>query len=125
LTSSVVGYHPNARGQPSSHCVARGPFAPAAAAPQVRFKNPARGDRSVRLEALARDDETELVESAERGLVGAGERIYALVDGSVRHVEVFQDERVSAFTSGDLDVYLGTTTPARPICEESLSSGFN
>jgi hypothetical protein len=75
-------------------------LAAASAAPLIGFEDPACEYRSVRLEALAGNEEAELVESAEGGQVRAGERVLALADGSVGHVEVFQVERVGAFILG-------------------------
>jgi hypothetical protein len=87
-------------GQLSSHGIAWRPFAAAATAPLIRFEDSARENRAVGLEVLADDDKAELVESAEGGQVGAGERVCALADGSVGHVKVFQDECVGAFILG-------------------------
>lgn len=75
-------------------------FAAAAATPLVGFTDSAREDRAVRLETLAGHDEPQLVEAAEGGQIGAGERAWALADGSVGHVEVFRVERVGAFILG-------------------------
>ena len=69
--------------QPPHHGVSRRSLAAAALAPLVRLNDPARQDRSVRLEALPDGLEAELVQAGERGQVRAGE-------GSVRHVEVFR-----------------------------------
>jgi hypothetical protein len=73
--------------QPTGHGVARDALTSAAAAPVVRVDDPARQDRTIRLEALPDDLKAELVETAERGQVSAGE-------GSVRHVEVFRMDGV-------------------------------
>jgi hypothetical protein len=72
--------------QPPQDTVARHPFAPAAAAPLVRFGNPAGQHSVIRFEALAGDDESELIESAEGGQISAAEA----AGGSVEHVEVFR-----------------------------------
>ena len=61
-------------GQLPGDRVPRGSFAAASAAPLVGFGDPARDDRTVGLEALAGDDEAELVESAEGGQIWVGER---------------------------------------------------
>lgn len=61
------------RGPPAERLVGKlpgdrvpgGPFAAAAAAPLVGFEDPAPEDRAVGLEALAVDDEADLVKSAE------------------------------------------------------------
>ncbi|MGS2641460.1 hypothetical protein [Streptosporangium sp. G12] len=82
--------------------------------PTVGFDEPAREDCALGLEALAGDDEPKLVEAAEGCQIGVGERIQALADGGVGHVEVSQDERGGAFPSGDLDIYPGTAAPATP-----------
>ena len=59
------------------------------------------------------DDEAELVESAEGGQIGVGERVRAVAGGSVGHVEVFQMASVrTSISREDLDVYPGTATPA-------------
>ncbi len=76
--------------QLSGDCVPRGPFAAAAATPLVGIEHPAGKNRALGLEALAGGDEPELVEAAEGRQIGVGERMRALADGSVRHVEVFQ-----------------------------------
>jgi hypothetical protein len=77
-------------GQLSGHGVARYAFAAAASTPLVGLEDLARQDRATGFEALAGDDEAELVESAEGGQIGASERICTLADGSVGHVEVSQ-----------------------------------
>jgi hypothetical protein len=64
--------------------VAGDTLAAAAAAPLVRLDDTTGEERSLRFEPLTRDDEAELIESAERGEVGAAEP----TRGSVRHVEV-------------------------------------
>jgi len=69
-------------------------------APLVWFKDPAGQHRPVRLETLAGDEQTEFVESAEGGQIRDGEHVSAVADGSVGHVEVFQDDRVGAFILG-------------------------
>jgi FkbM family methyltransferase len=66
-------------------------------APLVWFKDPAGQHRPVRLETLAGDEQTEFIESAEGGQIRDGEHVSAVADGSVGHVEVFQDDRVGAF----------------------------
>ena len=86
--------------QPSGHGVARRAFAATAMAPLVWFKDPAGQHRPVRLETLAGDEQTEFVESAEGGQIRDGEHVSAVADGSVGHVEVFQDDRVGAFILG-------------------------
>lgn len=87
-------------GQGPGDAVTNGAFAAAAPAPLIGFTDPAGQDRAIGLEALTGDDEAELVKPAEGGQVGVGERIRAVADGSVRHVEVFRDERVGAFILG-------------------------
>jgi hypothetical protein len=54
----------------AGHCRAA-PFASAAAAPLVRFGNTAGQHSVIRFEALAGDDEPELIESAEGGQISA------------------------------------------------------
>jgi hypothetical protein len=78
-------------GHLTHHGVARCPLAPAATTPLIGLKNPARQERTIPLEALAGDDEPELIEAAEGGQVSAGE---ARTSGSVRHVEVFRMDSV-------------------------------
>jgi hypothetical protein len=73
--------------QSPDHGVTRRPFAAAAAAPLVRLHDPAGELRTVRSQSLAGHFEAELIESAERGQVRAGE---AALGGSVGHVEVFR-----------------------------------
>lgn len=77
-------------GQLPGDRVTWGTFTTTAATPLIGFEDPARQDRTVGFEALAGDDEAELVEAAEGGQVGVGERVRALADGSVGHVEVFR-----------------------------------
>ena len=83
------------------HAVARRSFAPAAPTPLISavvgFNDTAGKHGALGFEALAGHFQAELIESAERGQVRAGE---ARPSGSVRHVEVFQDERVGAFILG-------------------------
>jgi hypothetical protein len=67
--------------------IARDALAAAGPAPLVRLEDSAGQERTVRFEALPSHDETEPVESAERGQVRAGEPGRS---DSVRHVEVFQ-----------------------------------
>jgi hypothetical protein len=55
-------------------------------APLVGFNDTAGEDGAVGVESLAGDLESEFVESAEGGQIGAGD---ARADGSVGHVEVF------------------------------------
>jgi len=62
--------------------VARDALAPPAAAPVVRFDDPARQHGPVELEALPEHLQAERVQTSERGQIRGGE-------GSVRHVEVF------------------------------------
>jgi hypothetical protein len=69
--------------QPPNHGVPRGSLAAAAAAPAVKLNHPAGQDRTIGLEPLPSDFQTELLKPAERGQVRAAK-------GSVRHVEVFQ-----------------------------------
>jgi hypothetical protein len=69
--------------QPTNHRVARGSLTAAASAPAVRFDDPARQYRTIRLEPLPGDFKAELVEAAERGQVRGAE-------GTVKHVEVFR-----------------------------------
>jgi hypothetical protein len=83
--------------QSPHHGVARRPLTAAAAAPLVRLDDPARHHGTIRLEPLPHGFEAELVESAERGQVRAGE---ARMRGSVRHVEVFRMRRVGTFILG-------------------------
>jgi len=80
-------------GQPPHHGLARDALASAAAAPLIRFDDPARQDRTIRLEPLTDDFEAELVQAGEGGQVKAGE-------GSVRHVEVFQMDGVGTLIIG-------------------------
>ncbi len=80
-------------GKPSGHAVARRAFAAATPAPLIGLDDPAGEDRSVRVKPLFEDLETELVEAAERGQVGAGEV-------TVRHVEVFLDGQRENFHLG-------------------------
>lgn len=75
-------------GQAPGHGVPRDPFTAAAVTPTVGCDDPAREDCALGLEALAGDDEPELVEAAEGCQIGVGERIYALTDGGVGHVAV-------------------------------------
>jgi hypothetical protein len=108
------------------HGVPWGPFATAAATPLVGLEDSAREDRAVGLEALAGDDEAEFVEAAEGGQIGAGERVCALADGSVRQVEVFQDECVGACILGRprrLPRDRRASTTYTVIGEELLSEG--
>jgi hypothetical protein len=70
-------------GQWPDHRVPGRSLTAATATPSVRCNDPAREDRTVRVEPLPDDFKTELVKPAERGQVRAGE-------GSVKHVEVFQ-----------------------------------
>jgi hypothetical protein len=68
--------------QPPDHAVTSGALAAAAPAPPIRFHDPARQNRTTKLQPLPDDLQAELAETAERGQVRANE-------GSVRHVEVF------------------------------------
>jgi len=74
-------------GKSSDHAVARRAFTTATPAPLIGFGDPAREDRTVRLESLSNDFEAEPVEPGEGGQVGAAE---ADRRGSVGHVEVFR-----------------------------------
>lgn len=74
-------------GKSSDHAVARRAFTTATPAPLIGFGDPAREDRTDRLESLSNDFEAEPVEPGEGGQVGAAE---ADRRGSVGHVEVFQ-----------------------------------
>jgi aminoglycoside phosphotransferase (APT) family kinase protein len=69
--------------QPPDHAVTRCTFATAAAAPLVRFDDPAGDHSAVRFEALPNGLQAELVEPAERSQIRASE-------GSAGHVEVFR-----------------------------------
>jgi len=80
-------------GQPPHHGLARDALASAAAAPLIRFDDPARQDRTIRLEPLTDDFKAELVQAGEGGQVRASE-------GSVRHVEVFQMDGVGTLIIG-------------------------
>jgi len=70
-------------GQPPGHRVPRDSLAPAAVAPLVRLHDPARQHRPRGFDSLPDDLESEVVQPAEGGQVGANE-------GSVGHVEVFR-----------------------------------
>jgi len=69
--------------QPTDHRIARRSLAAAAAAPIVGLDHAARQHRPIGLKTLPDHHETELVETAERRQIRAGE-------GSVTHVEVFR-----------------------------------
>jgi hypothetical protein len=73
--------------QLADHGVTSEALAPAATTPLVRLEDPTRQHRTIWVESLAGDFETELVKPAERGQISAGE---ARTSGSVKHVEVFQ-----------------------------------
>jgi len=73
--------------QPPEDRATRGAFAAASAAPLVRPDDSAGEYGTVGLDALAGNDEAELVEAAKGGQIRAGE---ARPRGSVRHVEVFR-----------------------------------
>jgi len=90
--------------QPPDHRVARRSLATATTAPLVRFDDPAGQHRPTRFEPLPGGFEAELVKSAERGQVRAGE-------GSIAHVEVFRMGSVRTSILGDLDAYPGTDAP--------------
>jgi hypothetical protein len=72
--------------QPPDHGVTRRSLTAAAPTPLVCCDDPAGQHRTLRLQPLPGDFETELVEPAERGQVRASESSA----GSVRHVEVFR-----------------------------------
>jgi hypothetical protein len=55
-------------------------------------------------------DEAQLVETAEGGQIGLGERGRAVTDGSVRHVEVFPDGERENFHPRETS----TSTPGPP-----------
>ncbi len=69
--------------QPPHHRVARGTFTATTATPAIGFDDSAREYRTIWVQPLPDDFQTELVKPTERGQVRAGE-------GSVRHVEVFR-----------------------------------
>src|SRR4051794_17604416 len=104
-TPIAADRHHQRRGSPAERlvrqlphdAVARDALATAASAPLIRLDDPARQQRTVRLQALTGHDQTELVQSAERGQVGAGELSNS---GSVRHVEVFQMDGVGTSILG-------------------------
>jgi len=73
--------------QPARKRVPRRPFAPTPTTPLIGFHDPARQDRTIRLQALPHDLETKLIQTAEGTQVRTGE-------GSVRHVEVFPMDSV-------------------------------
>jgi hypothetical protein len=69
--------------QPPHHGVARRSLTAATAAPLIRLDDPARQDSTIRLQALPHDVEPELIQTGECGQI-------TTIEGSVRHVEVFQ-----------------------------------
>lgn len=102
VTASMVGRHPSGSWASRRITVSRTvPYTAAATAPLVRFHDPAGEHGAVELETLASHLESEPVKTTERGQISAREpSIRARRDGSVRHVEVFRDERVGAFILG-------------------------
>ena len=91
------------------HRVTRRPVAAAAMTPPVRLDHPAGQHRPVRLEPLAGDFQTELVEPAERGQVSAGE---TRATSSVRQVEVSQMAGVRTPIIGETSTpFQGPSTP--------------
>jgi hypothetical protein len=85
--------------------------------PLIRFDDPARQHRPVRLETLAGDFQTQLVEPAERGHVSAGE---TSAPSSVRHVEVSRMDGVGTPIIGETSTpHQGPSTPGAtpPIAE--------
>ena len=77
--------------------------------PPVRLDHPAGQHRPIRLEPLASDFQTELVEPAERGQVSAGE---ASATSSVGQVEVSQMDGVRTPIIGETSTPLqGPSTP--------------
>jgi hypothetical protein len=97
-------------GQAPGHGVPRGPFTAAAVTRTVGFDDPAREDCALGLKALAGDDELKLVEEkvVRSGRANASVRSPTVASDTWRF---FQDERVGAFPSGDLDIYPGTAAP--------------
>ena len=75
--------------------------APAPTALLIRLNDATLDHRPIRLDPLPRCDESELVETAERGQVRGRE-------GSVGHVEVFRPGSVRTSILEDLDLYPGT-----------------
>jgi len=67
--------------QASDHRVPRGTLAPASATPLIGLDDTTRQHRTIRLQSLANNLQTQLVETSERSQIRASE-------GSVRHVEV-------------------------------------
>jgi hypothetical protein len=98
-------------GKSSDHAVARRAFTTATPAPLIGFGDPAREDRTVRLESLSNDFEAEPVEPGEGGQVGAAE---ADRRGSVGHVEVFKMASVRTSIFGRPRLLPRTDAPARP-----------
>jgi hypothetical protein len=95
-------------GEPSDHGVVHEALAAAAGTPLVGFEDPAREHGTAGFEALAGHRKSELVETAERGQIGAREPSSgACRDGSVGHVEVFQMSVQEPSSSGDLDPLSG------------------
>jgi hypothetical protein len=78
-------------GELPDHGVAHEALAAAAATPLAGFEDAAREHGTAGFEALAGHLKSELVETAERGQIGAREPSSgARRDGSVGHVEAFQ-----------------------------------
>lgn len=73
--------------------------------PVVTGGHPAGDHRPFRFESQPDSNEPELVETAEDGQIRGGE-------GRIGHVEVGQLVGVEPPSSGDLDPYPGTDTPA-------------
>ena len=84
------------------HTVARRSMAAAAITPPIRLDHPTGQHRPVRLEPLAGDLQTKLVEPAERGQISASE---TGATSSVGHVEVSQMDGVGTPIIGE------TSTP--------------
>jgi hypothetical protein len=100
-------------GELSDHGVVHEALAAAAATPLVGFEDPAREHGTAGFEALAGHLKSELVETAERGQIGAREPSSgACRDGSVGHVEVFQMSVQEPSSSGDPDPYPVTDAPS-------------
>jgi hypothetical protein len=98
--------------QRAGHGVADNAFAAAPVAPSVRVCHSARQHRTVGLEALPGDFESELVQSAEQGQISAGE---ARGRDSVNHVEVFQDGQCENFHPRKTSTPIpGPTRPPSP-----------
>ena len=90
--------------QPTDHRAHTDAFTAAPSAPLIGLEDPARHDRTLRFDNLARDFQTEPVKKAEGREIRRSE-------GSVRHVEVFQTASVGTSILEDLDTYPRNATP--------------